>query len=208
MPTPDVLVSLRTWRRAKSFRKDKLVCSENCMRQGPADRLGAQDRRRFEEIFLPYLDAAFNLARWIVQHDQDAQDVVQDAYVRAFKGFHRCRGENPRAWFLTITRNTAYNWLNRYAAEEKLVPYDEAKHADIILMKEPEDAFVCEERKERLQRALERLPLEFREVIVLYELEGLSYKEVAAMLGIPVGTVMSRLSRARQRLREGSHYGT
>ncbi len=176
------------------------------MRQGPADRRGAQDRRRFEEIFLPYLDAAFNLARWIVQNDQDARDVVQDAYVRAFKGFHHCRGENPRAWFLTITRNTAYNWLSRYAAEEKLVPYDEAKHADIVLMKEPEDAFVAEERKERLQRALERLPLEFREVIVLYELEGLSYKEVAATLGIPVGTVMSRLSRARQRLREASHY--
>jgi len=178
------------------------------MRQGPADRLGPQDRRRFEEIFLACLDAAFNLARWIVQNDQDARDVVQDAYVRAFKGFQGFRGKNPRAWFLTITRNTAYNWLNRYAAEEKLVPYDEAKHADIILMKEPEDAFVCEERKERLQRALERLPLEFREVIVLYELEGLSYKEVAATLGIPVGTVMSRLSRARQRLREGSHYGT
>jgi RNA polymerase sigma factor (sigma-70 family) len=190
------------------FLKIKLVCSEKSMRQGRADRLRAQDRRRFEEIFLPYLDAAFNLARWIVQHDQDARDVVQDAYVRAFKGFHRFRGENARAWFLTITRNAAYNWLNRYAAEEKLIPYDEAKHADIILINEPGDAFVAEERKERLQRALERLPLEFREVIVLYELEGLSYKEVAAMLGIPVGTVMSRLSRGRRRLREDSEYGT
>jgi RNA polymerase sigma factor (sigma-70 family) len=190
------------------FLRIKLVYSEKSMRQGQADRLRAQDRRRFEEIFLPYLDAAFNLARWIVQHDQDARDVVQDAYVRAFKGFHRFRGENPRAWFLTITRNTAYNWLSRYAAEEELIPYDEAKHADIILMNEPDDALVSEERKERLQRVLERLPLEFREVIVLYELEGLSYKEVAAMLGIPIGTVMSRLSRARQRLREGSHYGT
>jgi len=205
---PDVLAYLRIWRTAQSFLKDKTRLFENCMRQGPADRLGAQDRRRFEEIFLPYLDAAFNLARWIVQNDQDARDVVQDSYIRAFKGFHRCRGKNPRAWFLTITRNTADNWLSRYPAEEELVPYDEAKHGDIILMKEPEDAFVAEERKECLQRALERLPLEFREVIVLYELEGLSYKEVAATLGIPVGTVMSRLSRARQRLREGSHYPT
>jgi RNA polymerase sigma factor (sigma-70 family) len=92
--------------------------------------------------------------------------------------------------------------------KKKLIPYDEAKHADMILINEPGDAFVAEERKERLQRALERLPLEFREVIVLYELEGLSYKEVAAMLGIPVGTVMSRLSRGRRRLREGSEYGT
>jgi hypothetical protein len=104
MPMPDVLAYLRIWRTAQSFLKDKTRLFENCMRQGPADRLGAQDRRRFEEIFLPYLDAAFNLARWIVQNDQGARDVVQDAYVRAFKGFHCCRGENPRAWFLTITR--------------------------------------------------------------------------------------------------------
>jgi RNA polymerase sigma-70 factor (ECF subfamily) len=174
----------------------------------PRERLRKEDRRRFEELFLPYLDAAYNLARWIVQHDQDAQDVVQDAYIRAFKGFHRFRGGNARAWFLTITRNTAYDWLNRHAAEEELIPYDEEKHADIILMKEPEHDLVSEERKERLEIALERLPLEFREVIVLYELEGLSYKELAATLGIPVGTVMSRLSRARRRLQEGSEYGT
>ena len=164
--------------------------------------LRQEDRRRFEKLFLPYLDAAYNLARWIVQHDQDAQDVVQDAYIRAFKGFHRFRGVNARAWFLTITRNTAYNWLNREAAEKELISYDEEKHAKIILIKEPEHDLVSEERKERLQMALERLPREFREVIVLYELEGLSYKELAATLGIPVGTVMSRLSRARRRLRE------
>ena len=186
----------------------KPIFSENDMRRGRADRLTQEDRRRFEELFLPYLDAAYNLARWIVQHDQDAQDIVQDAYIRAFKGFHRFRGGNARAWFLTITRNTAYDWLNRHAAEEKLIPYDEEKHADIILMKEPEHDIVSEERQERLQIALERLPLEFREVIVLYELEGLSYKELAATLGIPVGTVMSRLSRARRRLQEGSEYGT
>ena len=173
------------------------------MRRVRADRLRQEDRRRFEKLFLPYLDAAYNLARWIVQHDQDAQDVVQDAYIRAFKGFHRFRGVNARAWFLTITRNTAYGWLNCHAADEKLIPYDEEKHAEIIIMNEPEHDLVSEERKERLQIALERLPPEFREVIVLYELEGLSYKELAATLGIPVGTVMSRLSRARQRLREG-----
>jgi RNA polymerase sigma-70 factor (ECF subfamily) len=186
----------------------KLIFSENHMGRGKADRSRQQDGRRFEQLFLRYLDAAYNLARWIVQHDQDAQDIVQDAYIRAFKGFHRFRGRNPRAWFLTITRNTAYDWLNRHAAEEKLIPYDEEKHADIILMKEPEQDLVFDERKERLQIALERLPLEFREVIVLYELEGLSYKELAATLGIPIGTVMSRLSRARQRLKEDSAYAT
>lgn len=185
----------------------KLILSENHMRRGRADRLRQEDGRRFEELFLPYMDAAYNLARWIVQHDQDAQDIVQDAYLQAFKGFPHFRGGNARAWFLTIVRNTAYDWLNRLAAEEKLIPYDEEKHADIILMNEPELNLVSEERKERLQIALERLPLEFREVIVLYELEGLSYKELAATLRIPIGTVMSRLSRARRRLQQRSECG-
>src|ERR1700757_140678 len=103
------------------------------MRQRSADRLTQEDRRRFEEIFLPYLDAAYNLARWIIRHDQDAQDVVQDAYVRAFKGFQRFQdGGNSKAWFLTIVRNTAYTLLNKRAAEGKLVPYEEEKHANII----------------------------------------------------------------------------
>lgn len=178
------------------------------MRQGRDDRLTEGERRRFEEIFLPHLDAAYNLARWIIQHHQDAQDVVQDAYIRAFRGFHRFRGGNSRAWFLTIVRNTAYNWINSHAPEAKLIPYDEEKHANIISINEPAGGLVYEGQKEHLQRALERLPLESREVIILYELEGLTYKELAATLGIPVGTVMSRLSRARRRLQEESGYGT
>jgi RNA polymerase sigma factor (sigma-70 family) len=178
------------------------------MREGRADRLTEEDRRRFEEIFLPHLDAAYNLARWIIQHDQDARDVVQDAYIRAFKGFPRFRGGNSRAWLLTIVRNTAYDCLNRHAREEELILYDEEKHVDIIWMTEPEDERLSEGRRQQLKNALERLPLEFLEVIVLYELEGLSYKELAAVLGIPIGTVMSRLSRARRRLQEGSEYGT
>jgi RNA polymerase sigma-70 factor (ECF subfamily) len=178
------------------------------MRQDRADRLTEHDRRRFEELFLPHLDAAYNLARWITQHDQDARDVVQDAYIRAFKGFLGFRGGNSRAWFLTIVRNTAYDCLNMHAREEELIPYDEEKHTDIILMNEPEDERLSEGRRQQLINALERLPLEFLEVIVLYELEGLSYKELAAVLGIPIGTVMSRLSRARRRLQEGSEYGT
>jgi RNA polymerase sigma-70 factor, ECF subfamily len=177
------------------------------MRRSRAKRLSQEDRRRFEKLFLPYLDTAYNLARWIVQRDQDAQDVVQDAYLRAFKGFHRFRGVNARGWLLTITRYTAYNWLNRHAAEEELIPFDEEKYANSIFMMEPEYDLVSEERKESLQLALEQLPRKFREVIVLYEFEGLSYKELAATLGLPVGTVMSRLSRARRRLREGFRRG-
>jgi len=177
------------------------------MRQRSADRLTQEDRRRFEEIFLPYLDAAYNLARWIIRHDQDAQDVVQDAYVRAFKGFQRFRGGgNSKAWFLTIVRNTAYTLLNKRAAEEKLIPYEEERHANIISIEDPDNELRTEAKKEYLQRVLERLPLEFREVIILYELEGLSYKDLASTLGIPVGTVMSRLSRARRRLQERSDF--
>ena len=109
---------------------------------------------------------------------------------------------------MTIVRNTAYNWLNRRAAEEKLTPYDDEKHADIIWLNEPEDELVSEGRRQYLKTALEQLPKEFREVIILYEFEGLSYKELAAALGIPVGTVMSRLSRARRRLQEGTKHRT
>jgi RNA polymerase sigma-70 factor (ECF subfamily) len=158
------------------------------------------ERRRFEEIFLPYLDAAYNLARWIVQHDQDAQDVVQEAYMRAFKGIDKFRGENGRAWLLTIVRNTAYTWLNRRTLDKKLVPYREEKHADIISIDQARNESVLEQRKQDLHDAIERLPAEFRQVIILYEIGGLSYKELALSLGIPAGTVMSRLSRARRRL--------
>ena len=158
------------------------------------------DERRFEEIFLPYLDAAYNLARWIVQHDQDAQDVVQEAYMRAFKGIDGFRGENGRAWLLTIVRNTAYTWLNRRTVDKKLVPYREDKHADIISIDQARNENVLEKRKQDLHDAIECLPAEFRQVIILYEIGGLSYKELALSLGIPLGTVMSRLSRARRRL--------
>jgi RNA polymerase sigma-70 factor, ECF subfamily len=159
-----------------------------------------EERRRFEEIFLPFLDAAYNLARWIVQHDQDAQDIVQEAYLRAFKGFPGFRGGNGRAWLLTIVRNTAYSWINKHADDTRLIPYEEEKHAEIIAFDQSTKEIVSEKRKEDLQHALLRLPTEFREVIVLYELEGLSYKELALALGVPLGTVMSRLSRARRRL--------
>jgi RNA polymerase sigma factor (sigma-70 family) len=182
-------------------RSAELLQTGNKLRYSSVHYLMGEERRRFEEIFLPFLDAAYNLARWIVQHDQDAQDIVQEAYLRAFKGYRGFRGGNGRAWLLTIVRNTAYTWINRHAADEKLVPYEEEKHAagtSFDLSKET----VIEKRKEYLQSALERLPTEFREIIILYELEGLSYKELALALGLPVGTVMSRLSRARRRLQQ------
>jgi RNA polymerase sigma-70 factor (ECF subfamily) len=155
---------------------------------------------RFEELFLPHLDAAYNLARWLVSGDQDAQDIVQEAYVRAFKGFAKFRGDNPRAWLLTIVRNTAYTWIKRHAKDERLVPFDEESH--VVLFEPAPSELSQEKRRELLEQALNRLPTEFREVLVLFEFEGWSYQAMADTLQVPLGTVMSRLSRARRRLQQ------
>ena len=154
---------------------------------------------QFEELFLPFLNAAYNLARWIVHNEQDAQDVVQEAYLRAFKGF---RSGNSKAWLLTIVRNTAYSYLRKWGEGDRLVPYEEGKHADITAFDFAATENVSEQIKEELKNALRRLPAKLREIIVLYEFEGLSYSEVALILGVPIGTVMSGLSRARQGLQQ------
>ena len=156
---------------------------------------------RFEELFLPQLDAAYNLAYWIVRREHDAEDIVQESYVRALKGFSRFRGDNPRAWLLTIVRNTAYSWIKKkQRIEERLVPLDEEIHA-VPLEVVPSEQHL-EKQRQLLEQALKRLPAEFRESLVLYELEGWSYKAIAAALDVPLGTVMSRLSRARRRLQQ------
>jgi RNA polymerase sigma-70 factor, ECF subfamily len=155
----------------------------------------------FEENFLPHLDAAYNLARWILGTEHDAQDVVQEAFARAWKGFPKFRGENPRAWLLTIVRNTAYTWIKKHASdEERLVPFDE-KSFSVAIETAPSELGL-DKRNQQLRQALNRLPAEFREVLVLFEIEGWSYKAMATTLEVPLGTVMSRLSRARRRLRE------
>jgi RNA polymerase sigma-70 factor, ECF subfamily len=162
----------------------------------------ANERQQFEELFLPFLNAAYSLAIWIVHNEQDAQDVVQEAYLRAFKGFHGFRGGNGKAWLLTIVRNTAYSCLKKRGADDLLLPYEEGKHADIIAFDRAATEMVSEQRREELRVALQRLPTKLREIIVLYEFEGLSYRELALALRVPIGTVMSRLSRARQRLQQ------
>ncbi len=149
---------------------------------------------RFEGEILPHLDAAHNLARWLAGNDADAADVVQEACVRALSFFEGFRGGDARAWLLQIVRNTCYTWLrrNRRADTEAL---DEGAH------RAPAGAAGTPERM-ILREAMASLPVEFREVLVLRELEGLSYKEIAHVAGIPMGTVMSRIARARKQLRE------
>jgi RNA polymerase sigma factor (sigma-70 family) len=156
--------------------------------------------RSFEEVVLPHLDAAFNYARWLTKNDADAEDVVQDAYVRALRFFSSLRDENARAWLFTIVRNTWYGRFPRRAgsAVVNVADEDADDRADVSL--NPEAQMIQQQTVERVRRALETLPADFREVLVLRELEGLSYKEIAAVVGIPLGTVMSRLARARERL--------
>jgi RNA polymerase sigma factor (sigma-70 family) len=157
---------------------------------------------RFEEAVLPYLDAAHNLARWLVRDSTDAQDVVQQAYLRAWKGFAGFYGGDARPWILTIVRNTCYTWLRNHSRWDLTVEFDEGVHTQESSAPNPERLFVQNANRGILEQALHELPAEFRESIVLRELEGLSYKEISEIAGVPVGTVMSRLARARARLRD------
>lgn len=155
---------------------------------------------RFEQAVLPHLDAAYNLARWLTRQSADAEDLAQEAYVRAFEAFDGFRGGDARAWILTIVRNTCYTWLKRSRSQELETPFDEEVHSSAGGDATPEAALLAGADRETLMRALEELPVEFREALVLRELEGLSYKEIADVANIPLGTVMSRLARARRLL--------
>jgi RNA polymerase sigma-70 factor (ECF subfamily) len=164
---------------------------------------GAATRERFEQAVLPHLDAAYNLARWLTRNDQDAQDVTQEAFLRAFRFFDGYQGGNMRAWLLTIVRNTCYTWLHQNRSPESAVEFDEEIHSDEMSGgADPELQVLASADKETLHRALEELPEIFREVLVLREMEGMSYKEIANVASVSLGTVMSRLARARTRLRQ------
>ncbi|HEV2350512.1 MAG TPA: sigma-70 family RNA polymerase sigma factor [Terriglobia bacterium] len=156
----------------------------------------------FEQAVLPHLDAAYNLARWLTRNEHDAEDVVQEAYMRAFQFFAGFYGMDGRGWLLTIVRNTCYTWLRKNRAGELSTPFDEEVHREEASSPNPEELFLKNADRQHLQDALEKLPLEFREALVLRELEGLSYKQIADVTGVPVGTVMSRLARARDRLKD------
>ena len=163
---------------------------------------GAEERERFEQALLPHLDAAYNLARWLTHDDHDAEDLVQGAYLRALKFFGGFHGANSRAWLLTIVRNTCYTWLEQKRARGPATAFDEEIHGVESHAMDPAKLLLRKEDKQSVRRAVEELPLELREVVALRELEGLSYKEIAAIAEIPLGTVMSRLARARERLRQ------
>jgi RNA polymerase sigma factor (sigma-70 family) len=172
-----------------------IVAKSKVHQTGTEDRLSS-----FECSLLPHLDAAHNLARWIIGNDQDTEDLVQESYLRALKSFDGFRGGDGRAWLLCIVRNTCYTWLRQNRSNEVATPFDEEIHHAQDGGPTPETLLLRSAEHELIKSALQELALEFREVLVMRELEGLSYKEIAAVARIPIGTVMSRLARARTRL--------
>lgn len=170
--------------------------------------IDSEKRRRFQSLVLPHLNSAFNLACWLTRGRQDAEDVVQEAYLRAFKFFDGFHGEDGRAWLLTIVRHTFYTWYRENHAQMQSTLFDEDLHsfeaADAAGLPQadnnPETLLMRRDSERALRQALEALPLEFREVVVMRELEDLSYKQIAGIVGIPIGTVMSRLGRGRKLL--------
>jgi len=162
------------------------------------------DRRsRCERAILPHLDAAYNLARWLTRNDQDAEEVWQTACLRAVQFFDGFQGTDARAWLLTIVRRSFYTWLQQQKRRQEIAaPFDDEIHTVEGSGPDPEAELLRRADARLLHEAFEALPLPFREVIVLREIEGMSYKEIAAIVGIPLGTVMSRLARARRHLQE------
>jgi len=165
--------------------------------EGPS-LLSDAERQRFEQLVVPHLDSAHNLARWLLRTESDAQDVAQEALLRALRFFPGFHGGDPRAWLLKIVRNASYTWLESHRRGELSEEFDEERHGEPAAS--PEAQAIARAERERLRDALERLPTRFREVLVLRELEGCSYKEIAEITAVPLGTVMSSLARARRRL--------
>jgi RNA polymerase sigma-70 factor (ECF subfamily) len=166
------------------------------------DATQGQELASFEETMLPHMDAAHNLARWLLRNEQDAQDVVQEAYLRAFKSFAGFHGSNGRAWLLTIVRNTSYTLLKKNHAADFTTTFDEEIHGSGRESVSPATILEHSEDAELIREAMDELPVEFREILALRHQEGLSYKEIADIAQIPPGTVMSRLARARGKLKE------
>jgi RNA polymerase sigma-70 factor (ECF subfamily) len=160
--------------------------------------LEARDKIRFEQLVLPHLDSAVNLARWLLRNRDDAEDVVQEAMMRAYRFFEQFRGGDARAWLLQIVRNSCYSWFEKNRPSELAVEFNEELHEHPS--HNPEALATQADERQRLMKALESLPARSREVLVLRELEGCSYQEIAEIAGIPMGTVMSTLSRAREKL--------
>lgn len=165
-------------------------------------RQAAVEGTRLETVLLSHLDAAYNLARWLVRNPQDAEDVVQEAYLRAFKFRDGYQGGDARAWLLKIVRNASYSFLEKKRPPQAIEEFDETVHQQATEPPSVETALIKNAESRILHDSIERLPANFREILILREFEGLSYKQIAEVVGIPIGTVMSSIARARAQLRE------
>ena len=183
---------LTVWRKHLSEETDA-----NRTQSSPQSKL-----ELFEEVILPHLDAAHNLARWLTRNEGYAQDVVQESYLRAFRFFDGYKGDDGKAWLLAIVRNTCRTWLRRQNKETEAVAFDEATHRGAGCAPDQERSAIQRERMGVLRSCIEHLSVDFREVLIMRELEEMSYQEIAEATGLALGTVMSRLSRARKRLEE------
>jgi RNA polymerase sigma-70 factor, ECF subfamily len=170
--------------------------SERCDRAAASPALAVT----FEEVVLPHLEAAHRLARWLIRNEHDAEDVVQEASLRAFRYFRTFTGGSGRAWFLSIVRNSCHGWRGSHLAQAT-DPFEEQRHSTTQSDVDPEMLMLQTDNVVLIERALGRLSPRFRELLILRELQGLTYRELSAALGIPMGTVMSNLSRARRALR-------
>jgi RNA polymerase sigma-70 factor, ECF subfamily len=186
----------------KDFESDRKIVKFVVVKKREEDQPRPAQITSFEEVMLPHLDAAYNLARWLLRNEQDAQDIVQEAYLRAFRSFGGFRGSNGRGWLLTIVRNTSYTFLKKNKAAELTTTFDEEIHASGHESVSPATIVEHSEDKALISEAMDELPAEFREILTLRHMEGLSYKEIAEIAQIPPGTVMSRLARARGKLKE------
>jgi RNA polymerase sigma factor (sigma-70 family) len=203
--------STQTWKESgersatngnrRSYSRGDASASDACIvynsEINPESRL-----RLFEEIILPHLNAAYNLARWLTRNEHDAQDVVQEAYLRAFRFFGSYKGGDGKSWLLEIVRNTCFTWRRREKRNLATVVFDETAHTSHVHPPNQEEALVDAANRTILQNCIEGLPEAFREVLVMRDLEEMSYRQIADVAGLPAGTVMSRLSRARKRLEE------
>ncbi|HEU5154073.1 MAG TPA: sigma-70 family RNA polymerase sigma factor [Gemmatimonadales bacterium] len=151
-------------------------------------------------MVLPYLDDAYTLARYLVRDPHDAEDATQEAMLKALRHLDQCRADNARPWLFAIVRNTCHTMFRRRGNSAEEVSFDETVHSEEVDAVQPDALMIRAADQEAVQRALAALPLPFREVVVLRELQGLSYKEIAEVADVPIGTVMSRLGRARERL--------
>jgi RNA polymerase sigma-70 factor (ECF subfamily) len=178
---------------------DNIVCQRTAMNNsGKPDE---NQRELFEQTIVPHLNAAYNLARWLTRNQHDAEDLVQEAYLRAFRFFGGFHGGDGRAWLLAVVRNTCLTWLSKKTGGASVAAeFNEQLHGDATAPMDAEHAMIRDSRIDSLRDCVETLPVEYREIIVLRELEELSYRQISEIAGVPIGTVMSRLSRGRERL--------